>query len=997
MRLISAWVLSVLVLALLLAPLAGAASGDYWVVLGSFSKSSSIEPAKIRAGELGLSLTVMDVSTARGMMQRLMAGPFADRFAAQEVSSTARTQGFPDAWLVQSDVPSASAAGSSGTLDSSDTNDSASLPDAAPVSPKAPAVAPVPATSTSGISIDGERSTLLESLPPISTPAAPESDRQQQENTRDLLEATEDEVPGAAPEGYRLNRLRRDAQARPPPGTGTAPGSMQLDLNIGDPVSLTRLPHSANSIKIDGQLDEPVWRSLPVISDFHVTEPDTGADADLPTEVRVFYTEKGIYISFDLVQQKEQLVRWISSRDQVQLNRDHVGVMLDTSGEGLYGYWFMIALGDSVADGTVLPERRTTPNWDGVWYGRSAVTDKGWSAEYYLPWSQVAMPKHEGQRRMGLYVSRKLSSRDQRWAVPTLPPTAARFISAFRPIHLEGVDPKQQWSLFPYVASTQNEVEDGLTHKAGADVFWRPTTNFQLTATLNPDFGNVEADDVDVNLTAFETFFPEKRLFFVEGREIFETTPRSDTQRNREPTSVLNTRRIGGRPNPPRNVPVGVRVPTRELNQPVELTAALKATGQIGRLRYGILGATEDDVKFDIPGANLHQAGSDYGVARFLYEASHRGAYYGVGTISTAVVHPDADVFVHGIDTHFLSPNARWKLDSQLLYSDKDGVGNGAGGWADLVYTHRRGLSFSAGFDHYDSKLDINDLGFLRRNDATNARIGGNWTRVNLGWARQWAILPFSQFEINGDGDHTRRGFGFNNEILLPNLARLEAYLSYFPERDEDRESFGNGTFVTKGRHDTQFDYTSDTSKKLSYKVGFDVDGEISGGDTYKVRAGIIWRPLDRLSLDLLAEYWERGEWLLHQGGRNFSTFDSREWRPKLAFEYNFTARQQLRLAAQWIGVRAKARNFFLLQDGVERLAATTRPVNTRDGFSISNLNIQLRYRWEFAPLSDLFVVYTLGGARTLAEQPFDDLFDSILDEPDVEQLVVKVRYRIGS
>lgn len=980
MRLISGWV--VCLLASLVVPLAVADSADYWVVLGSFSKSGSIESEKVRAAVLGQPLTVAEVATARGTMQRLMAGPFTDMFAAQELSRTARAQGFPDAWLVKLGAP----------------------PDAPPpeLPPSEPEAAdPVAETPVPDTSLDTETSTLLQSMPALSnptTPATPESDRQQQDSTRDLLEATEDEVPDAAPEGYSLNRLRRDAQARPPPGTGTAPGSMQLDLNIGEPVSLSRLPHSDNPIKIDGQLDEPVWHSLPVISDFHVTEPDTGADADLPTEVRVFYTEKGIYISFDLVQPQEQLVRWISSRDQVQLNRDHVGMMLDTSGEGLYGYWFMIALGDSVADGTVIPERRTSPNWDGVWYGRSAVTAKGWSAEFYLPWSQVAMPKHDGQRRMGLYVSRKLSARDQRWSVPTLPPTASRFISAFRPIHLEGVDPKQQWSLFPYVASTQNEVEDGLTHKAGADVFWRPTTNFQLTATLNPDFGNVEADDVDVNLTAFETFFPEKRLFFVEGREIFETTPRSDiTPRTREPTSVLNTRRIGGRPNPPRNVPVGARVPPRELNQPVELTAALKATGQIGRLRYGILGATEDDVKFDIPGANLHQAGSDYGVARFLYESSHRGAYFGIGTISTAVVHPDADVFVHGVDTHFLSPNARWKLDSQLLYSDKDGVGKGAGGWADLVYTHRRGLSFTAGFDHYDSQLDINDLGFLRRNDATNARVGGNWTRVNLGWARQWAILPFSQFEINGDGDHTRRGFGFNNEVLLPNLARVDAYLSYFPERDEDRESFGNGTFVTKGRHDTQVDYTSDTSKKLAYKVGFDVDGEISGGDTYKVRAGIIWRPLDRLSLDLLAEYWERGEWLLHQGGRNFSTFDSREWRPKLAFEYNFTARQQLRLAAQWIGVRAKARNFFLLQDGVERLAATTRPVNTRDGFSISNLNIQLRYRWEFAPLSDLFVVYTLGGARTLAEQPFDDLFDSILDEPDVEQLVVKVRYRIGS
>ncbi len=980
MYLKSAWMM---VIFLVLVSSAAMAAGEYWVVLGSFSKDSSIDAEKARATGLGQSLTVAAVDTARGPMQRLMAGPFDDMFEAQSVSKTARSQGYPDAWLVR--------------LDNGPT--SASSSPSAPPAAEAPAnpvetVAPVAATTLPEVATPEDTSAVLDRLPPLN---APDTDRQQQGNTRELIDGVEKDVPDSAPPGYNLNKLRRDAQARPPPGTGNAPGTMQLDLNIGAPITLSRLPHANTSVDIDGKLKEPIWQTLPVISDFRVTEPDTGADAELLTDVRVFYTEEGIYISFDMVEHQEQLVQWISSRDQVQLNRDHVGIMLDTSGEGLYGYWFMIALGDSLADGTVLPERRTTPNWDGVWYGRSAVTSKGWSAEFYLPWSQVAMPKHEGQRRMGLYVSRKLSAKDQRWSVPTLPPTASRFISAFRPIHLEGVDPKQQWSLFPYAAATQNEVEDGLTFKAGADVFWRPSTNFQLTATLNPDFGNVEADDVDVNLTAFETFFPEKRLFFVEGREIFDTTPRSDTQRNREPTSVLNTRRIGGRSNAPRNVPPGVRVPNRELNQPVELTAALKATGQLGGLRYGLLGATEDDVKFDIPGGNLRQAGSDYGVARFLYEGSYRGAYYGIGTISTAVVHPDADAFVQGIDAHFLSPNAKWKIDSQLLYSDKDGLGQGSGGWVDVVYTKRRGLNFTAGFDHYDDKLDINDLGFLRRNDATNARAGANWTLVNLGFARQWTLLPFTQFEINGDGDHTRRGFGFNNEILLNNYARIDAYLSYFPERDEDKESFGNGTFVTKGRHDTSVDYTSNTSRKLAWRLGIDIDGEISGGDTYKARAGLIWRPLDRLSLDLLAEYWERGEWLLHQGGRNFTTFDSREWRPKLAFEYNFTARQQLRLSAQWIGVRAKAEDFFLIRDGVEKLAPNTRPANAHDGFSISNVNIQLRYRWEFAPLSDLFVVYTLGGAQTLAQQPFEDLFDTVLEEPDVEQLVVKIRYRIGS
>ena len=956
------------------------AEDGYWVVLGSTSELTSAENITSNAAVLGQSVSTHDVETARGRMHRVVAGPFEDKFQAQEVASGARSKGFPDAWLVRMDPSTSIAIVPPATPAAVET---------ATYAPDASLPAPVQDLSIQDVPIqDAPGQDVLAPSP---------ADEEQQESTRELLDQTPDEIPDSAPPGYNLNKLRRDAQARPPPGGGTVPGSMQIDLNIGDPILLTRLPHSESRIKIDGKIDEPLWQTLPVVDDFHTSEPDTGVEPELATRLRVFYTEQGIYASWDMDQPRDRLVQWISSRDQVQLNRDHIGLMLDTSGEGLYGYWFMVALGGSTADGTVLPERRVTPNWDGAWYSASAVTEKGWSVELYLPWSQVAMPKHEGKRSIGLYTSRKYSAKDERWTVPTLPPTTSRFLSAFRPMMLEDVDPRQQWSVFPFAAATQNEVEDGLGWKAGADVFWRPSTNFQLTATLNPDFGNVESDDVDVNLTAFETFFPEKRLFFVEGREIFDTTPRSDTKLNREPTSVINTRRIGGRPRAPTNVPAGTVVPSRERFQPTELTAAVKATGQLGHLRYGILAASEDDVKFDAGPLNLHQSGADYGVMRFLYETSFKGAYAALGTISTLVAHPDQDVLVHGIDGHFLSAGARWKVDGQLLYSDKDGIGQGAGGFVDAVYTHRRGLNFTMGFDHYDRKLDINDLGFLRRNDATNMRVGMNWTRANLGWARQWAVLPFAQYEINGDGDHTRRGFGTNNEIFLNNLARLDVYLAYFPERDEDRESFGNGTFVTKGRHDTNFDYTSDTSRRLSYKLGFDIDGEISGGDTWKARAGLVWRPLDRLSLELLGEYWQRGEWLLHQGGRDFTTFDTREVRPKLAFEYNFTARQQLRLSAQWIGIRAREQSFFRLRDGVERLAEGSKPPGPTDDFSVSNLNIQLRYRWEFAPLSDLFVVYTLGGVRSLADDGFDDLFNTSLEDPDIEQLVVKLRYRLGS
>ena len=188
MRLKSAWMI---VLALEFVPPAVYAAGDYWVVLGSFSRTGNIEAEKVRAASLGQPVVVAEVATARGPMQRLMAGPFEDRFAAQALSSTARSQGYPDAWLVRMD----------------------DIPASAPVSPAAD---PDPATFAPVAGIPPAADPVLNPdtatfdyapLPAIT----PESDRQQQDSTRDLLKASEEEVPDKAPPGYNLNRLRRDA------------------------------------------------------------------------------------------------------------------------------------------------------------------------------------------------------------------------------------------------------------------------------------------------------------------------------------------------------------------------------------------------------------------------------------------------------------------------------------------------------------------------------------------------------------------------------------------------------------------------------------------------------------------------------------------------------------------------------------------------------------------------------------------------------------------
>ena len=177
----------------------------------------------------------------------------------------------------------------------------------------------------------------------------------------------------------------------------------------------------------------------------------------------------------------------------------------------------------------------------------------------------------------------------------------------------------------------------------------------------------------------------------------------------------------------------------------------------------------------------------------------------------------------------------------------------------------------------------------------------------------------------------------------------------------------------------------------------FNHDGEEVGGDKMRGQFGIVWRPIDQINVGASAEYQRRDGWLLWQEDRNFTTFDSREWRPRVNLDYFLTAKQQLRFSAQWVGIRAEEQEFFVVPDRVGDLEEVAKPAGPTDDFAISRLNLQLRYKWEIAPLSELSVVYTLNGSQTVTNASFDDLLRDAYDQPVGEQLIVKLRYRLGS
>lgn len=796
----------------------------------------------------------------------------------------------------------------------------------------------------------------------------------------------------------------------------------QLDGIPMHHINVQTLVHADVDITLDGLVQEPVWLETPAFDKMLVSVPGTGQKGDYVTENRLLATEKGLYISAVMYQPPETIVRRMTNRDE-HIDRDTYGITIDSTGTGAFAYWFVIGLGDSVMDGKVLPVRRYTSDWDGPWLYKTSQFDKGWSVEAFFPWSMMNVPENEGTRRIGFALSRQISSSNQRYYWPGHAYSSAQFVTALNTMHVEGIEPRPQISVIPYVSSVVDNARGEDETNVGIDLTWKPSTKAEFTLSLNPDFGSVEADDVVLNLTAFETFFPEKRLFFLEGNEIFVTTPRANggnplreltnenfaTTSRRSflsdflptPVSLLNTRRIGGTATQVSLNP-GVTPERGETDLPTDLLGAAKMTGRVGRVRYGVLGAFEDDVQWfgrDLTGQpfDIEADGRDFAAARVSYEKSGENRF-ALGYLGTFVDGPVYDAKVHGVDMHYATGDGRWNADLQLVRSDVADI-TGNGGVFDMTFAPSSAVQHKLEFDYFDENVDINDLGFLRRNNYRGVQYVFRYAKASpdrFVKVTRGAVTVRQQYNVS-EGQITDSGIYWRNTIEVPGRNSIRTALAYLPKRYEDINSRGNGAYKTDARLWWKVLWSTDASKVFSWTFGAGALQEDLGDWTQEYIMGVTARPSSQLVFKADVKYKRRDGWLLYQGANNFGAFNGIDWQPSVEVNWFMAPRHQMRFSMQWAGVRMDEQGFFAVPTGDGKLVPTATSQLDHD-FTVSLFTAQLRYRWEIAPLTDLFVVYNRGNRLPFrAEDEFSDLFSDTLDDPLIDSFVVKLRYRFGN
>lgn len=732
----------------------------------------------------------------------------------------------------------------------------------------------------------------------------------------------------------------------------------------------------AMAVVIDGRIGRTEWADAERIDDFRMVQPLSREPSDLRTEVRVKSTPKGLAIAFHNVQPQEvtaTLQRF--QRDQAGAV-DRVNVYIDFDGDGRSGYNFMVSRGGDIGDTTIANENQFNEDWDGSWSHAVSETPDGWNAEILIPWHIATMKSAEGNTRpIGFSVDRVVGVTGQRMAWPAVTWSEPQYLSVLGKLDVKSYS-QSLLAITPYVVAVQDQVAGRASTDAGADVFWKPSGQFQLSATVNPDFGQVESDELVVNFGAVETFFSDKRPFFTENQGIFDIGFGSLGGMGGG-NRLIYTRRVGSRAD--------------DGNGSGDVTGAIKLNGSVGEFSYGVFSANEAD-----------PAGRDFHAMRGTWD---RGDF-GLGAMATEVRRPFLDRVARtfAFDPSWAVSDA---LDIRAVVVGSD-VTQGNRSWSDtgaqVLMNHDLGEGWRQQLYalHSGTNLQLNDFGFLDRNSFNYLRYERSRRITDLPADSAWSS---HQWRYAASSRYNNRGLRLFNTVAVNQYSEARNGSTRFWEvaanigsLNDDLVLRGNGFLKRPGEIFLSADWF--VPKQGDSRWEFEVDGGfrrqgLQGGShgAWEIEFEPAYLVSDALRLTMEAGVNYNNDWVLWRGGNLIGNFKATILSLNAGMEWRISPKQELRVKLESIGLRAETL-------GAYRVAMDGRPIRSADvieDFRLQNLGFQVRYRYELAPLSDLYVAYVRGGELFERGEGFGSPFDQLGDAfslRDSEQLLVKLSYR---
>jgi hypothetical protein len=659
-------------------------------------------------------------------------------------------------------------------------------------------------------------------------------------------------------------------------------------------VRVMRAARASGSINIDGKLDEPAWKTAVPSGDFTQSYPKIGAAPTDPTEVRILYDDDALYVGVRMFDSRpDSIAAQLARRDASGIYSDWLHVVIDSYHDRRNAFRFSVNPRGVQKDVLHSDDRNEDLNWDAVWQVATTVDSLGWTAEYRIPFSQLRFGgAGKGVGRVwGLQIQRDIARRNERDSWAPWKQTDPGYVSFSGDLAgIIDIPTPRRLEIVPYVSTKLTRAPGDPANpfyrandtkpSAGADLKYGLPGGLTLTATVNPDFGQVEVDPAVVNLSAYETFFPEKRPFFVEGASIFnigqiQGGPSYGSQQ------VFYSRRIG---RSPQRFPNGVYVDAPDATT---ILGAGKLTGKVGAWTVGILNAlTAVEKARVIDAANAESKTpveplTNYFVGRIRRDFRGGSTILNLGgtavnrdlgdTVFKNLLRSNAEVgsadFEHrwnnrvwtlsgamsksriaGSRQVMLSAqtaSARYYQRPDADYLEVDPAANSLGGYSAKLGINKSGTwALSGTAKAISPGFEVNDLGFMGRVDYRNlgAQVAHNhFTPGKL--LRSYNLYLGTNHAWNYGGDKIWTSL-FNQVTLnFTNLWSVYAGGEYDPSAIDDRLTRGGPL----GRQPTQWggwtEIDSDPRKTVSYTfVGYYYT-DTKQGYSKELNAGVTVRP----------------------------------------------------------------------------------------------------------------------------------------------------------
>ncbi len=660
--------------------------------------------------------------------------------------------------------------------------------------------------------------------------------------------------------------------------------------------------------RIDGSLDDSVWGAVPWSGEFTQTEPAEGEPPACQTRFKILYDDRNLYLAYQAFDpEPAQIARILARRDYFP--GDWVEVNIDSYHDHRTAFSFTASVSGTQGDEFVSEDGDNwDASWDPVWEHRARIDPEGWTAEARIPLSQLRY-RDAPEQTWGLQVQRRLYRREERSTWQHIPRSKSGWVSRFGELRgIRGIPPQRQVELLPYaVAQTErsprvagNPFADGSDTRvtAGLDGKMGITGDIIADFTVNPDFGQVEADPSEVNLTAFETFFEEKRPFFIEGKNIFELRVAPSIAYGTHTTDRLfYSRRIGRPPHYEAD-----RFEEGHVDQPerTSIVGAAKLTGKTASgLSIGLLESVtaREVAEIDLSGQRREvqvEPLTNYFVGRL--QRDFRRGDTRIGALFTAVnrdLMTDELRGLHrtactgGLDLFHYLGQRRFYVAARFVGSrvagsreailatqtaparyfqrpDNDQASvdstrtslSGHGG--SLRFGKPAGtLEFETGAAWRSPGLELNDIGYLRNANEINqfSWVGYNlrnpfsvFNRMSLNF-NQWLDFVYG-------GENLYSAVNCNTNAVFRNNWHYTISLSRENERISNYELRGGPSIRLPGVFGVEAALETDERRVFAGEIGGSSTGYDDGaGRSRSIEATVSWRPTKAIRAELNPGY----------------------------------------------------------------------------------------------------------------------------------------------